>query len=124
MQGKQFFNCLDTTSPNFKNGQYILKPENKPDLSYLHPNYMLIYSNIVKSTIVGGEYAKILRIAPLVNTDLDYAITEFRNKERYELDLREVRTIEIMLCSHDGEPIDFVTTQDVIINLEFSNYTE
>lgn len=124
VQGNQFFNCSDTTSPNFKNGQYILKPENKPDLSYLHPNYMLIYSNIVKSTIVGGEYAKILRIAPLVNTDLDYAITEFRNKERYELDLREVRTIEIMLCSHDGEPIDFVTTQDVIINLEFSNYTE
>lgn len=122
--GKQFFNCSDISSPNFQDGQYILKADNLPDIGYLHPNYMLIYSNIVKSTIVGGQYAKLLRIAPLVMTDLDYTITEFKSKERYQLDLSEVKTIEIALCSHDGELIDFSSPHDTIVNLEFSNYSE
>lgn len=94
-----------------------------PDLAYLKPNYVILYSNIVKSTVIGGAFSKILKIVPLKNTKLEYVIQEFRNKEFYELENNEIDTIEIQLRSHDGSYINFLTEQDVIINLEFSNYS-
>ena len=87
-------------------------------------SFHTINTDIVKSTIVGGEFTKLLRIAPIKQSELGYSITEFRNKEKYELDHYEIKSIDIMLCAHDGDLIDFVSNQEVIINLEFSNYLD
>lgn len=105
-------------------GEFKVVAGDKIDLNYLKPNYIMMYSNLVKSTVVGGEYTQLLRISPIKDTNLDYAIMEFKHKEFYDLQNFEISTIEIELRSHDGEFINFATSQDVIINLEFSNYQE
>lgn len=123
---KQVFSFLDKSSLDFNKstGEFLLRGDYKPNLSIMSPNYIMIYSDIVKSTIVGGEFTKLLRIAPIKQSELGYSITEFRNKEKYELDHYEIKSIDIMLCAHDGDLIDFVSNQEVIINLEFSNYLD
>ena len=94
------------------------------NLDLLRPNYIMIYSNIVKSTIIGGNFAKVLKIVPLKSTDLNYVIQEFRTKEFTEIETTQIDVIEIQLRSHDGAYINFLSHQDVILNLEFTNYYE
>jgi len=113
---------LDTKKELSEEHKLTIPYEGKMEMGILRPNYMLIYSNIVRSTIVGGGYAKLLRMAPVKRTNLDYTITEFEHKEFYLLENYEIGTIEIQLCSHDGQPMNFISMQDVIVNLEFSNY--
>lgn len=96
----------------------------KPNLFLLKPNYIMIYSDIVKSTIIAGDFAKILKIVPLKSTDLNYVIQEFRTKEFTELERTQLDVVEINLRSHDGAFINFLSNQDVILNLEFTNYFE
>lgn len=106
------------------NNIVVTKAEGPMQLDLLKPSYMLIYSNIVKSNIVGGAYAKLLRLAPLKHKEQVYSITEFEHKEFYELETHHIDIIEVILCAHDGEPINFSSTKDVIVNLEFSNYQQ
>jgi len=105
-------------------GAYTVEFENPMEISYLKPNYLMMYSNIVKSTIVGGEHLKLLRVIPMRSTDLEYVISEFKHKEFYELENNEVDVIEIILTTHDGRYANFIAGQDVIVNLELSNYIE
>lgn len=98
--------------------------KNPMDINYLKPNYIIVYSNIVKSTITGGSYSKILRMVQLKETSLDYVIKEFRNKEFCELENNEINVIEIQLRSHDGRFVNFLSENDIIVNLEFSNYLD
>jgi hypothetical protein len=92
------------------------------NLDLLKPNYIMIYSNIVKSTAIAGNFAKILKIVPLKSTDLNYVIQEFRTKEFTEIETTQIDVIEIHLRSHDGAFINFLSNQNVILNLEFTNY--
>ena len=64
---KQVFSFLDKSSLDFNKptGEFLLRGDYKPNLSIMSPNYIMIYSDIVKSTIVGGEFTKLLRIAPI-----------------------------------------------------------
>lgn len=105
-------------------GETIVKFVNTPNIEYLKPNYFIIYSNIVKSSIIGGGYGKILRVVPLRETKLNYAIMEFKRQEFYPLENDEINIIEIQLRSHDGRFVNFFPNQDIILNLEFSNYSE
>jgi len=98
------------------------KAEGKILLNILKPSYIMAYSNIVQSTVVGGVYNKLLRLAPTPTTNLDYIITEFEHKEFYDLENSEIDAIDIMLCAHDGRAANFISGQDIIVNLEFSNY--
>ena len=100
----------------------IITPIRDIDISLLKPNYIMVYSDIIKSTIIAGDFAKILKIIPLKNTDLNYVIQEFKTKEFTELERTQFDVIEINLRSHDGAFINFLTNQDVILNLEFVNY--
>lgn len=104
--------------------EYVIVAKDKIDLNYLKPNYIMMYSNLVKSTVVGGEFTQLLRIAPIKDTNLEYVIMEFKHKEFYDLQNFELSTIEIELRAHDGHFVNFVSSQDVILNLEFSNYQE
>jgi len=102
----------------------LLKHMKEADVSLLNPNYIMIYSDIVKITIIGGNFSKILKIIPLKQTNLNYVIQEFRTKELIELERTQLDVIEIHLRSHDGAFINFLSNQDVILNLEFTNYYE
>ena len=105
-----------------KQAPKLIKQIKDADLSLLKPNYIMVYSDIVKSTIIGGNFSKILKIIPLKSTDLNYIIQEFRTKELIELESTQLDVIEINLRSHDGAFINFLSNQDVILNLELSNY--
>ena len=74
---------------------------------------------------MGGSQSNILKIVPIKSsTDDNYIISDFKNKEYYELQNTEVTSIEINLRSHDGQLINFANYQDTILNLEFSNHYE
>ena len=104
--------------------QYILEFKTDIDLDILRPDYVIAYTNIVSSSIIGGAYSKILRIIPIYKTEEDYVIKEFRHKEFIELQNTEIVEIEIELRSHDGSLVNFATKKDVILNLEFKLGTE
>lgn len=100
----------------------LLSPIN---INFLKPNYMIVYTNIVSESIIGGIRSKILRIVPIkTRTNENYILSDFRYKEFYELQNTEIDTIEIHLRAHDGTLINFGNQQDTIINIEFSNYLE
>ena len=50
-----------------------------------------------------------------------YIIQEFKNKNFLPLLNSEISEIEINLRDHSGTLLSFVSKDDVIINLEFSN---
>ena len=95
------------------------------NLDYLKPNYIIVYTDIVSKTIIGGRLSNILKIVPIKSNNTDtYVISDFKHKEYYELQNTEITSIEINLRSHDGELVNFATNQSTILNLEFSNYYE
>lgn len=98
---------------------------NPLNIFHLKPQYIMVYSNIVSKSIVGGTMSNILKVVPIRHTDVElYTISDFKHKEYYELQNSEIDSIEIHLRSHDGTLLNFATSQDTIINLEFSNYLE
>ena len=106
-------------------GNFEISFENRIDLDYLKPNYIIIYSNIVSKSIIGGIMSNILKVVPIkANNNEYYVISDFKHKEYYELQNTEIGDIEIHLRSHDGLPINFASYQDTILNLEFSNYLD
>jgi hypothetical protein len=101
--------------------KYIIKCNMPVDLNVLRPDYIMAYTNIVSSTIIGGEYSKILRIIPIHKSSDDFVLNEFHHKEYIELQNTEINEIDVELRSHDGHIINFGTKKDVILNLEFKN---
>ena len=114
------------------NSDFILKMTDSNELrfnegfkmDYLKPNYLMVYSNIVSRTIVGSTMSNILKVVPIRTTKENYVISDFKHKEFYELQNTEIETIAIDIRSHDGEPINFGSKDNIILNLEFSNYLE
>jgi hypothetical protein len=94
------------------------------DINYYRPSYFIVYSNIVKNSIIGSNYSKILRVIPFQNVEVDYKIFEFKQREFYELSNDSINVIEIYLKTHDGRDINFLTNNNVIVNLEFSNFVD
>jgi hypothetical protein len=83
---------------------------------------MMVYSNIVEGSIVGNKICNILKIVPTKKHEDNYVLNEFKHNEFYDLHNTDIDEIEITLRSHDGEIINFLSDQNVIINLLFSNY--
>ena len=91
------------------------------NLGYLKPDYIIAYCNIVQPSIIGGNYANILRIIPILRDKSDYILQEFKNKNFLSLLNTEISEIEINFRTHDGLLLNFFGKDDVILNLEFSN---
>lgn len=104
--------------------EQYLKFEKRINLSYLKPHYIMVYTNIVSKSIVGGTMSNILKVVPIRNVDDYYVIADIQHKDYYELQNTEIDTIEVQLRSHDGEPINFASDVPTILNLEFSNKLE
>jgi len=80
----------------------------------------MLYSNIVKSTIIGSAFTKIMRIVPVPDSKFQYVLSEFKHRDYYDLENYEINIIEVQLRAHDGKFINFCGDQDVILDLEFS----
>ena len=91
------------------------------DLTYLQPDYVIGYCDIVQPSIIGGEYTNILRIIPIPPERSDYIIQEFKNKNFLPLLNTEISEIEINFRGHDGLVTNFSGSYKIIVNLEFSN---
>jgi len=104
------------------NNNYELEFKSDINTDMLKPDYMIAYSNIVSSTIIGGSYNKILRIIPIYKSEEDYVIKEFIHKEYIEIENTEISEIEIALRAHDGTYVNFATNKEIILNLEFTKY--
>lgn len=98
-------------------------PKTKINIELLRPTYIMLYANFITNTVVGGEFAKLLKVIPLENSGRDYHILDIKNKEFCELENTQIQEIEIDLRSHDGTPINFAEKKIIILNLEFSNYS-
>lgn len=96
----------------------------KINIEYFYPKYIMVYSNIIQPVLVAGEYRKLLRISPVEKQEVAYVTNYFRHKEFTKLENTFIDTIEIVLASHDGRKICFGSSQDVIINIEFSNHSD
>jgi len=118
------FTTINFINDSLKVGdKYVQNFELPMNLSYLRPNYIMLYSNIVKSTIIGGSFTKIMRIVPIVDSKFQYVLSEFKHRDYYELENYELNIIEVQLRSHDGKFINFGGGQDIILDLEFSQQT-
>ena len=104
---------------SFKKGLHIF--DGGFDLNFLAPDYIVAYANIVQPTIVGSEYRDILRIIPIPRERSNYVIQEFKNKNDLPLLNTEISVIEINFRNHDGTLSNFIGSQHIIMNLEFSN---
>ena len=111
----------DSSEVNGKS--YRLDFENPIDLDFYKPNYVMMYSNIVSPTILGGEFKNILKVFPILSSEKhDYQIQEFKHFEYYNLANLEIKDIEIYFRSHCGDRVYFGGEYEVIVNLLFTNY--
>ena len=92
------------------------------NLNYLTSQYMMVYCDIIKPIPVGGVYRKVQKIVPMETSQQNYINHYFKHKEFHDLEITEIDSIHIQLATHDGEEVEFANTQDLIVNLEFSNY--
>ena len=94
------------------------------DCDYFRPNYFIIYSNIVQPSIIGSQYSPILKIVPVLDGNEPYKLLDFKVREFYNIPNSEVNEIKIELRTHDGELVNFVESEHVVMNLQFSNDTK
>ncbi len=115
-----------TSATNEKNEYdfYSLTFRNETNMEYLQPNYIMIYANFISSTIIGGEYVKIFRIIPIKKNEMGYIISDFKHKIQLQLQNSDITEVHVELRTHDGAEINFSNQKDVILNVEFANFTD
>jgi hypothetical protein len=92
----------------------------RTNMTYLKPHYIMVYTNIVSESIVGGTMSNFLKVVSIKNVDEFYIMADFEQEDYYELQNTERDTREIQLRFHDSEHINFATQKETIMNLEFS----
>lgn len=122
------FAMIITTKPESNTNKtkvFNLDMENSINLEYYKPNYVMMYSNIVAPTILGGDFKNILKVFPILeNNNNQFTIQEFKHFEYYDLANREIKDVEISFRSHSGDKVFFGGEYDIIVNLLFTNYDE
>ena len=82
----------------------------------------MIYSDLVKPTLISSEYTNILRIVPVKNEEkeLEYQSIEFKNVEFREISNNFINIIRTEIRSHSGELVQF-NSPFLSIHLYFTN---
>lgn len=109
----------------FNPGEYrkTIQMSNPLQIDYFQPSYAMLYSNIVKPSIIGSTYANILKIFPTFNDEKTYTIRQFKDPEHFSLLNNEIKSITLSFKNHAGEALNFAKTYNiVIVDLTFSNY--
>ena len=74
----------------------------------LMPTHMFLYCNIIKSSLVGGGFHKLLKVIPIEQDFYSsYKIIEFENPEFLELSTSEIYQIDFELRTPSGSLIEF-----------------
>ena len=116
LEGKIFFSNIKHN--NVK--KLKIKLKGYPDIDKLKPNYLMIYSDIIDSNIVGSANAKLLKIVPIVSNKNDsYNVYECKHKEFHSLENTYIQSVKIQIRSHSGDIVNFIPNHNVFINLLF-----
>ena len=117
-----FFKQWSSENTLPSSGHHEIRMTYPINMDYFVPSYIMLYSNIVSPTIIGGNYSNILKIFPIVTTNDDYVIHQFKNPEYHELLNDDVKTINLQFRTHAGDFINFSSSEIVIVDLNFSNF--
>lgn len=99
----------------------ILECDEYPNLTYLHPKYLMIYLNVLNPSLVGGEFLKILKILPIKYSHTLFYIEDIDSKDYISLQNNVLNVLEFEIRGHDGEFICFPDNYNVLLNLKLSN---
>lgn len=92
-----------------------------PNLRYLHPKYLIIYSNILNPSLIGGDFSKILKVVPVKYTESSFHIEEMENKDYITLQNNVLHILEFEIRTHDGSFVRYPESSNVLLNLELTN---
>jgi hypothetical protein len=95
--------------------------ESPINVNYFRPNYFIIYSNIVQPSIIGNIFSPILKIVPIVDSQEAFKLHDFKVREFYNIPNTEINEIQMEIRTHDGEFVNFLSDQHVVMNLQFTN---
>ena len=100
----------------------LTKIGDKINWTIFRPAYLMIYSDLVKPTLISSEYTNILRIVPVKNEEkeLEYQSIEFKNVEFREISNNFINIIRTEIRSHSGELVQF-NSPFLSIHLYFTN---
>ena len=99
-----------------KNSTYVFS--NPMNINEYYPNYILCYTNIVQPTIMGSIYTNIFKVFPTKpNTKDRYSSIEFDNLDFIKLNSHVLDTIHFEMRAHDGELINFVENENIVMHL-------
>lgn len=98
---------------------------NPININYFKPSYIMLYTDLIKPTVVSGIYMNVMKIFPTSPLNIPYVIQEFKNVDRLLLNNYDVKEISVQLRNHAGDLIQFDkdNRNPVILNLHFSNYS-
>jgi len=110
----------DTHKISLEPNQTILC-EREVDINFFKPSYLMIYTDLVKETIISGSYTNLLKIVP-INFDSD--VSKLQTAEFIHLEFRElanhlINEIKIEIRDHSGNLIQFAHN-NIYLNLVFS----
>ena len=86
------------------------------------PSYIILYSDIITPSLIGGIYSKVLRVINVHSIENQpFVNLEFKNKEYCHLESTEINEIKLFLRTHAGDPVNFLKNHVILLNLEFTN---
>jgi len=99
-----------------------VKIGNRINWLIFRPAYLMIYSDLVKPTLISSEYTEILRIVPVKREekDIEYQSIEFKNVEFREIANNFINVIKIEIRTHSGELVQF-NSNFLSLHLYFTN---
>ena len=104
-----------------ENPPNVIVFESPINVNYYRPNYFVVYSNIVQPSIIGNMFSPILKIVPIVDAKEAYKLHDFKIREFYNIPNSDVNEIKMEIRTHDGELVNFVSDQHIVMNLQFTN---
>ena len=92
-----------------------------PDLFLFQPQEIIILSNIVEESFYAQSRPNILRIIPIsfqeeINV---YNYVQFQTPDKIPITFDRIDDIKIDIITRKGEPVKFISTNDVKVQLEF-----
>jgi len=91
------------------------------NLNHFKPQYLMIYCNIIKNSIIGNEYSNLLRIVPIdQNNKRSHQTVDFKNITFHEIANYLVNRIKIEIRDHSGNIVNF-ENNNINLHLYFTN---
>ena len=88
----------------------------------LFPNFVLLYCNAIKPSLMGDGFHKVLKVIPISNTKSEaYKRIEFEHEEFLPLATSEIQYIDFELRSHTGSFIEYVDRPETYITLSIKD---